>query len=70
MDYFQNHIKRCIISHKDKAPLEILTLCTRCKKGFIAYYNIHEKSYNDSNHFALLKNLSKDANIALRSSLA
>jgi hypothetical protein len=40
----------------------------RCKKGLIAYYKSNGitsmKKYVDSNYYALLKKLLKDANIA------
>jgi hypothetical protein len=32
---------KCIIYHNETTPLEILAICTRCKKGFIAYHKFN-----------------------------
>lgn len=38
MDLKHNQIMRCIIYHHDYASLKILFMCTKCKKGLIAYH--------------------------------
>jgi len=73
MDLSQNQMMKCIICHDDTIPLEILTMCNRCKKCFIAYHKSNGittmKNHVKINHSTLLKNLSKDGSNALRSLL-
>ncbi len=70
----QNQIMKCIICQNDMVPLEILVMCTRCRKGLIAYHKsigiTTMKKHVDSNHSILLKILLEDAtNIAPKSPL-
>ncbi len=70
----QNQIMKCIICQNDIVPLEILAMCTICKKGFIAYHKFNDitttKKHVNSNHYILLKKLLEDAtNITSRSPL-
>ncbi len=65
---------KCIIYHNDISPPKILAMCTRCKKGLIAYHKSNGittmKKDVDFDHFILLKNLLKDiASITSRSPL-
>ncbi len=41
VDLSQNQIMRCIICHSDTTALEILAICTRYKKGLIAYHKLN-----------------------------
>ncbi len=68
----QNQIMKCIICQNYIVPLEILAMCTICRKGFIAYHKFNgittTKKHVNPNHSILLKNLLEDAtNIASRS---
>jgi hypothetical protein len=60
----------CIICHDDTIPLEILAMCTRFKKCFIAYHKFNGittmKNHVKINYPTLLKKLLKDGNNALR----
>jgi hypothetical protein len=69
VDLSQNQIMRRIIYHNDIAPLKILAMCTRCKKGLIAYHEYNGittmKKHVDFDHSILLKKLLEDVtNIA------
>ncbi len=59
---------RCFICHNDFIGLEILAMRTKCRKGLITYHKSNGittmKKHVESNHFALLKKLVKDPNIA------
>jgi hypothetical protein len=62
---------RCIICHKDVAPLEILSWHIRWKESYIAYHKINGitimKKHVDFDHSTLLEKLLEDASIAPRS---
>jgi len=64
INLFENQIMRCIICHNEITLLEILAICTRYKKGLIAYhkYNgiIAMKKHVESDHFTLLQKLLED----------
>jgi hypothetical protein len=70
MDLSQNQMMKCIICHDDTIPLEILIMCNRSKKCFIAYHKSNGittmKNHVKINHSTLLKNLLKDESNALR----
>jgi len=70
MDLSQNQLMKCIVCHNDTIPLEILAMCTRCKKCFIAYHKFNGittmKNHVKINHSTLLKKLLKDESNALR----
>jgi len=59
---------RCFICHDDVIGLEILAMHTKCRKRLIAYHKfngiIAMTKHVESNHFALLKQMVKDPNIA------
>jgi len=63
-DLLKNQIMKCIICHSDTTPPKIMAMCTRCKKGFIAYHKFNGattmKKHVESNHFSLLKILLED----------
>jgi hypothetical protein len=69
MDLDHNQIMICVIYHHDSIGLEILAMCTRCKKRLITYHKNNGitsmKKHVEANHFALMKNLVEDPNIAL-----
>jgi hypothetical protein len=52
---------RCIVYHNDVAPPKILAMCTKCRKGLIAYHKFNGittmKKHVDFDHFILLKKL-------------
>jgi hypothetical protein len=65
---------KCIICHIDRTPLKILAIHIRCKKDLIAYHKSNNittmKRHVECDHYALLKNLLKDAtNLVTKSPL-
>jgi hypothetical protein len=69
MDLDHNKIMICAICHHDFIGPEILAMRTRCKKKLIAYHKSNGittmKKHIEANHFALMKKLVEDPNIAL-----
>jgi hypothetical protein len=62
---------RCIICHNDGTPLEVLVMCSRCKKGLITHHKSSGittlKKHVDFGHSILLNKLLEDTtNIAPR----
>jgi len=64
VDLEHNQIMRCIICHNDYVGLEILAMCTRCRKGLIAYHKSNGitsmKRHVENDHYAFMKRLIKD----------
>jgi hypothetical protein len=66
MDLDDNQI---LICHHDFIGPKILAMCIKCKKGLITYHKsigiTTTQKHVETNHFALLKKLIEDLNIAL-----
>jgi hypothetical protein len=75
INLFKNQIMRCIICHNEITLPKILAMCTRCRKGPIAYHKfngiIAMKKHVESNHSTLLqKMLENPTNLTTRFPLA
>jgi hypothetical protein len=64
INLFENQIMKCIICHNETTLPKILAICTRCKKGLIAYHKsngiIAMKKHVESDQFTLLQKLLED----------
>jgi hypothetical protein len=62
-DLEHNQIMRCIIYNNNFIGLEILAMCTTCRKGLIAYHKFNGitnmKKYVEGDHYSLVKRLTK-----------